>query len=118
MRIFLSILFLLGLASVALCGDGALLEKKLKDSRVKEFELDEVSVSSAFKRISDISRNFTLDKRKVNIYLIASKEIKNRKITVSMKDSSLYDIIKYAALLSGLEMKIDKYAVVLKTKKK
>lgn len=119
MRTFLSILFLLSFGSaVALCGDGALLEKKLKDSRVKEFELDEVSVTSAFKRISEVSRSFSPDKRKVNIYLIAPREVKNRKITVRMKDSSLYDIIKYAALLSGLEMKIDEYAVVLKAKKK
>ena len=117
--VILLILFFFFLEAASFSGEKQTsLKEKLETLLVKEISLDETSLEDTLKYLSKLSGEISPDGKKVNIYLIAPENVKNRKITMQLSDISLGEAVRYIATLSNLTMRVEKYAVVLKQKKK
>lgn len=92
------------------------MEEKLRKIIVPEVNFEDADIVSVVKYLSELSAKLSGDGQKVNIVVAQSPEDKKNKtlITLALTNIPLYDVLNYMAMLTGMTMRVDEYAVILK----
>lgn len=92
------------------------MEERLRKIIVPEVNFEDADVVSVVKYLSELSAKLSGDGQKVNIVVAQSPEDKKNKtlVTLALTNIPLYDVLNYMAMLTGMTMRVDEYAVILK----
>lgn len=92
------------------------MEKKLREMIVPEVNFEDADIVNIAKYLSETSAKLSGDGQKVNIVIVQSAEDKKNRIlvTLALSNVPLYDVLNYMAMLTGMTMRVDEYAVILK----